>query len=502
MMPFSAVTRRVADAAATSPNTEAICAGEHRVLYGQLWSQIGAVARFLVDRGLSRGDRVAVLLENSPAYVAAYYGALAAGGVAVGLNSGARAPELVTSLAHCEAKWLFADPDHPALERLATALPDLEVVTTSPRQATQREWPVAGTPVYEPVGVNSDDMAAIIYTSGTTGRPKGVALTHGNLSANTSSIIKYLGLGPADRVLNLLPFFCAYGSSVLHSHLAVGACLVLENSLAFPTRVLERMSAERVTGFPGVPSSFARLMPAMDARTYDLSSLRYVTQAGSAMPADQISRFRHALPHVDFFVMYGQTEATARLTYLPPSRLNEKRGSVGIPIPGVELSIRDAGGRALPSGKTGEVCARGANVMVGYYKDAAATALALRKGWLHTGDLGRLDDEGFLYLYSRRSDMIKSGSYRISPRDIEEVISGLPEVAEAVVVGVADDLLGEAIKAVIRLRPGAALRPADVQRYCLQRLPRYKVPQTVEFATSLPHTATGKIMRYALRYGD
>jgi long-chain acyl-CoA synthetase len=499
MMPFRAVTHRLSEAAAASPIAEAICAGERRVQYGQLWAEIGAVAGFLVDCGLSRGDRVAVLLENSPAYVAAYYGALAAGGVAVGLNSGARAPELVTSLAHCEAKWLFADADHPALEGLAAALPNLAIVTPSPSHPHQREWPVAGTRVYEPVGVSSDDMAAIMYTSGTTGRPKGVTLTHGNLSANASSIIQYLRLGPADRVLNLLPFFCAYGSSVLHTHLSVGACLVLENSLAFPARVLEKMSAERVTGFPGVPSTFARLMQAVDVRKYDLSCLRYVTQAGSAMPPDQISRFRQALPHADFFVMYGQTEATARLTYLPPSKLNEKVGSVGIPISGVELSVRDAGGRELPPGKTGEVCARGANVMVGYYRDTAATALALRKGWLHTGDLGRLDDEGFLYIQSRRFDMIKSGSYRISPHDIEEVITGMPEVAEAVVVGVADDILGEAVKAVVRLRPGAALMPADVQRHCLQRLPRYKVPRTVEFAANLPQTVTGKIMRYQLR---
>jgi long-chain acyl-CoA synthetase len=498
-MRFRSVTRRVADVAAASPTAEAICAGDRRVRYAQLWAEISTVAGFLIDRGLRRGDRVAVLLENSPAYVSAYYGALAAGGVAVGLNSGARAPELVTSLAHCEAKWLFAETGHSALNDVATALPHLEVVTRRPPQSDQAEWPLAAARVHEPADVNASDIAAISYTSGTTGRPKGVTLTHGNLSANASSIIEYLSLGPADRVLNLLPFFCAYGSSVLHTHLAVGACLVLENSLTFPARILERMSDERVTGFPGVPSSLARLMHAVDARKYDLTCLRYVTQAGSAMPAEQISRFRHAVPHADFFVMYGQTEATARLTYLPPSRLNEKLGSVGIPVPGVELSIRDAAGRALPSGKTGEVCARGANVMVGYFRDSAATALALRKGWLHTGDLGRLDDEGYLYLQSRRFDMIKSGAYRISPHEIEEVIAGLPEVAEAFVVGVADDLLGEAIKAVVRLRPGAALTPADVQRHCLQRLPRYKVPRTVEFAINLPQTATGKIMRYQLR---
>jgi long-chain acyl-CoA synthetase len=496
---FSAITHRVADHAAHAPQAEAICTTDRRVAYGELWAEIGAVATFLKANGLSRGDRVAVLIENSPDYVAAYYGALAAGGVAVGLNHGARSRELVPWLRHCGAKWLFADGRHPDLQAAADAVPDCVIVTRRADRAGQVAWPAPASDAITPVDVAGSDPAAIIYTSGTTGRPKGVTLTHLNLASNAASIIEYLRLDRRDRVLTLLPFFYSYGNSVLHTHLTVGATLVLENSLAFPVRVLERMAAERVTGFPGVPSTFALLTQAVDLAKFDLKTLRYVTQAGGAMPPSQISRFKAALPKVDFIVMYGQTEATARLTYLPPARLEDKLGSVGVPIPGVELSIRDEDGRELPVGELGEVCAQGANVMAGYFRDPEATAGVLRGGWLHTGDIGRRDADGFLFLEGRRSDMIKSGAHRISPLDIEEVVAALPEVAEVAVVGVPDDVLGESIKAVVRLKPGARLTASDVQRHCTQQLPRYKVPKAVEFASDLPRTATGKVMRYQLR---
>jgi acyl-CoA synthetase (AMP-forming)/AMP-acid ligase II len=216
------------------------------------------------------------------------------------------------------------------------------------------------------------------------------------------------------------------------------------------------------------------------------------------MPPATIARLRDALPDVRLFVMYGQTEATARLTYLPPAKLADKLGSVGIPIPGVELEVRDDEDRRVEPGVVGEVCVRGPNVMQGYYRDEDATRHVLRNGWLHTGDLGHLDREGYLFLQGRRSDMIKSGAHRISPLDIEDVIASLPEVAEVAVVGVPDDVLGEAIKAVITLKPGAVLDAMRVQRHCSEHLPRYKVPRTVHFVSSLPRTSSGKIMRYQL----
>ena len=504
MTAFTPLVRRLQGSVALYPDGEAIVHGARRATYRELWDQVRAVAGYLQAVGVRRGDRVAVLLENSVEYVAAYYGTLAAGGVAVGLNSTARTREITAWLEHSGARVLFMSTRHPdakavaehAGERLTIVSVEADADADGTADGTWRR--VLAATAIDPVDVQPDESAAILYTSGTTGRPKGVTLSHGNFSANVASIIRYLGIQPADRVLNLLPFFYSYGSSVLHTHLAVGAALVIENNLIYPQKTLARLAEERITAFPGVPSTFALLLQAADFTKFDLSALRYLTQAGGAMPPPTIQRLRQALPGARLFVMYGQTEATARLTYLPPERLSDKLGSVGIPIPGVEVEIRDEHDRPVAPGVDGEVCVRGANVMKGYFGDEDATRQVVRNGWLHTGDLGHLDTDGYLFLQGRRSDMIKSGAHRISPLDIEDVIAALPEVAEVAVVGVPDAVLGEAIKAVIALKPGATLEAMRVQRHCSEQLPRYKVPRSVEFAASLPRTASGKIKRYQL----
>ena len=498
-MKFVPLPQKLQDSVSRTPAAEALVVGSQRVSYERLWRQVCAVAGYLREIGLERGSRVAVVLDNSTEYVAAYYGTLCAGAVAVGMNAAARARELTSWIAHCDARVVFVDARHAdlpqLLERLSGSIHVVVVGTTG----SPTDWAnVLASGPAQPIAPRAEDVAAILYTSGTTGRPKGVTLTHGNLAANAASIVEYLELKPSDRVLNLLPFFYSYGSSVLHTHLSVGATVVLEHQLVYPQRVLQRMADERITGFPGVPSTFVLLLQAGDFSRFDLSALRYVTQAGGAMATTVIRKLLEALPHTRIFIMYGQTEATARLSYVPPERLLDKLGSVGIPIPGVEISVRDEENRAVPVGVSGEVCARGGNVMHGYFRDDQATSLVLRDGWLHTGDLGHIDGEGFLYLQGRRSDMIKSGAHRISPLDIEEVILAMPEVAEVAVVGVPDDVLGEAIKAVIALKPGATLEAVQVQRHCSEQLPRYKVPRTIEFAARLPRTSSGKIIRYQL----
>jgi acyl-CoA synthetase (AMP-forming)/AMP-acid ligase II len=255
----------------------------------------------------------------------------------------------------------------------------------------------------------------------------------------------------------------------------------------------------RATGFSGVPSTFALLMHRVDFRSYDLAALRYVTQAGGAMAPALVQRVMEALPHVQLFVMYGQTEATARITYLPPDRLREKLGSVGIAISGVTLEIRDERNQSVPTGSVGQVCVRGENVMLGYWDNPEATETVLRDGWLQTGDIGCLDSEGFLTLVGRSSDMIKTGAHRVSPLEIEEVMMDLDGVAECAAVGVPDELLGEVIKAYVVPMTGAAIDGRRVQAHCRSRLAAYKVPRDVEFVTTLPKTASGKIKRFMLK---
>lgn len=485
------------------PQAEALVSERERVTYSELWRRVLAVAGFLQHQGLRPGERVALIAENSPEYVASYYGVLAAGGVVVALNTQAKERDLINWISHCGATWLFGQAHHPDWAVLARGNGTYKTVQIGAAQestAAGYHWDevMVGASAEACIAGAPQDIASILYTSGTTGRPKGVTLSHGNLAANVRSILGYLPIGATDRVLNVLPFYYSYGNSVLHTHLAAGGCVVMENSLAYPHRVLERMVQEAATGFSGVPSTYALLLNRVRLQDYDLSALRYLTQAGGAMSPAHIRLLMEKLPRVPLYVMYGQTEATARLSYLPPNRLLEKLGSVGIAIPGVTLEVHDENGQSVPPGVEGEICARGDNIMLGYWNDNEATRTVLQDGWLRTGDMASVDPEGYLYIQGRRSDMIKSGAHRIAPKEVEEVIGELDGVAEVAVVGVEDSILGQVIKAVIQKRVGVPLDTLHVKAHCRERLAAYKVPKHVEFVSELPKTASGKIKRFLL----
>jgi long-chain acyl-CoA synthetase len=473
--------------------------------YDELVAAASRVAANLERRNLGAGARVALLLRNSPHYVAVYFGALAAGLVAVPLNVQERARVLATHIADCDARLLIGDVAHPEWEPLAELARQrpVEVIALPLREGdASRQFlhdPFSGADGGAGLDCASDEraLASIIYTSGTTGQAKGVMLSHANLLANARAIVASLGLTEHDHSLCVLPFHFSYGNSVLHSHLLAGARLTLEDNLAFPQIVLQRLQDERVSGFAGVPSTFALLLARHRFADFDLSSLRYVTQAGGPMPRALLAKLREQLPALRIFLMYGQTEATARLTCLQPADLDRKAGSVGVPIDGVELEIRE-NDRPVPRGRVGNIFARGRSVMLGYWNNARATEEVLRDGWLDTRDVGYLDEEGYLFIVGRTSDMIKVGAFRVSPTEIEEVIMALDGVAEAGVVGIADDVLGQAVKAVVVLRPGAAHTPMAVKAHCRESLAGYKVPKVVEFAPALPRTSSGKLQRFKL----
>ncbi|KPK56670.1 MAG: hypothetical protein AMS22_00390 [Thiotrichales bacterium SG8_50] len=484
----------------------ALVHGDRQISYGELWTHVEAFAGFLESEGIQPGDRVAMLMENSPEYVAAYYSILAAGGAAVALNTAVRAQDLSAWVTHCGARWLIADAGHPELPALLNQSPaPLRVITVGaglagePRADAVRWDDVPSQSGSRRIASPADSaLATIIYTSGTTGHPKGVMLSHRNLAANVRSILDYLPIDATDRAMNVLPFYYSYGNSVLHTHLAAGATLLLENSMVFPHRVLQIMADQRATSFAGVPSTYALLLNRTRLGDYDLGALRYLTQAGGPMAPALMRRLREALPNARLFVMYGQTEATARLAYLPAERLEEKMGSAGTAIPGVTIEIRGETGEILPPDQVGEICATGDNLMLGYWHDPEATVRVLIDGWLHTGDMAYRDAEGFLYIQGRRSDMIKTGAHRVNPREIEEAIIELDWVADVAVVGVDDDILGQVIKAVIVPRPGLAVDPMRVKAHCRERLATYKIPKFVEHANELPRTASGKVKRYLL----
>lgn len=474
--------------------------------YLDLWQHVEKVAAFLRECGIRAGDRVGILLDNSAEYVATYYGTLRQGGICVPLNAAAKSRDLAGWLKHSGAKFLFAQHENPELvATLSMVGPALRVIFVR-----QGDGSGAGAMTWADVlacertadggeqRCSPEDVAAIVYTSGTTGSPKGVTLTHENLVANTTSILNYLELSDSDSCLNVLPFYYSYGNSVLHTHLTSGGRIVLEKNLMYPHNVVKRIETEKVSCFYGVPSTYALLLARVKLADYDLSHVRFLAQAGGPMPPASIQRLRDSVPGAQLYVMYGQTEATARITYLPPNRLTDKLGSVGIPIPGVQIRISGKDRISCRVGEIGEICVAGKNVMRGYWDNADKTAQVLQDGWLRTGDLGKQDTDGFLYIVGRASDMIKIGAHRVSPTDVEEVIMELEGVAEVAVVGVPDDILGQVIRAVVVRKAQSSIDANAVRAHCRTCLAPFKVPKFVEFVTALPRTASGKVKRFEL----
>lgn len=494
---MTSLTARVASVAAALPARTAIVDGARRIDYAAFWAQAQAFAHELLSLGVQRGERVAIVLPNRIEAAVACYGAWLAGAIVVPLNAQARTRDFVPWIAHCGARIVVHEQGHRdaelAIAQQTSPVHGIAVDAASPLPTAAQAQDVVAL-----VHPRRDEIAAILYTSGTTGAPKGVSLTHGNLLANAESVVAYLGLRAEDSMLSVLPFYYAYGASVLHTHLISGARLVLEPNLLFPPQIAATMARERVSGFSGVPSTYALLLDRAVLRDHDLSSLRYLTQAGGAMSPALTRRVRAALPAPRLFVMYGQTEATSRISWLPPERLDDKLGSVGLPVAGVEWQVLRDDGTPAPTGEVGELWVRGPNVMRGYWNDAQATSAVLHDGWLRTGDMGHLDDEGFLFLSGRRSDMIKTGAHRVHPGDIEQAIAEIPGVSEVAVVGIDDEVLGQVIKAYVVLSAPLARGEDAIKAHCRAQLAPYKIPREIEFIDALPRTASGKVRRVQL----
>lgn len=504
--------------AARTPGAPAVASPAARLDYAALAERTRALAGRLAAAGVGPGQRVLVALGNTPATVVVGLALHVVGATAVEVNrewgpdvqgailrqAGARQAVVwgrdlrawgPLAAAHgLERLWVVhADLPPPAMLAPLGATPAsvlLEDGRGDPRE------PAA--PPAPPVEVAPETAALVLYTSGSTGAPRGVIQTFGNLDANTRSIVEYLGLGPADRALLVLPLYYCYGRSVLQTHLLVGGSVWLDGRFAFPRVVLEAGAAEGCTGFAGVPLTFELIRRQVEVAALDRGPLRYLTQAGGAMAPETIDWVRRAFAPARLFVMYGQTEATARLSYLPPERAEEKRGSIGVAIPGVELRVVDDRGAPVPAGEVGHLVARGGNVTPGYLGDPAATAEILHDGWLWTGDLAAQDADGFLFHRGRSKEILKIGGHRVSPVEIEHALGAHPEVAEAAVVGVADPLHGERPVAFVVARAGCSPAPEALQLFCRERLPAWCVPHEVRFVEALPRNEAGKLLRAAL----
>ena len=498
------------------PDAPAIETPRVLLRYGDLSERIDALAARLAEGGVEPGARVLIALPNVPATVVTSLAVQSLGAVPVEVNREWTVDTIADVAGRTASRdavvwwrdvpvWDAVPPERRP-ERLWVVEPSGAAVRAgSPLRPFGRiqddgrvePGPARSSPVPGP-GREERDPALILFTSGSTGRPRGVVQTHRNVDANTRSIVEYLELTERDRAHLVLPLHYCYGRSVLQTHLHVGGSVFLEDRMAFPRVVLEALSSGGATGFAGVPLTFELIRRHADPLPFPLPCLRYLTQAGGAMAPETIEWVRRAFRPARLFVMYGQTEATARLSYLPPQHAESKRGSIGVPIPGVELQVVDDDGRELRDGEVGNLVARGDNVTPGYLDEPTETAAILRQGWLWTGDLARRDPDGFFFHEGRSRDILKIGGHRVSPVEIEHVLQQHGDVAEAGVVGEPHPLLGEVPVVFLVARPGRNPDPEDLRRFCRERMPAYQVPARFERTTALPRSAAGKLLRASL----
>jgi long-chain acyl-CoA synthetase len=493
-------------------NKTAFIHGNVRATYNQINNQANNLALHLIENGIAPGDRVALLMENCLEYIISYYGILKTGAVVVPLNSDLKSEGLKEILIELEAKHIISssrfekllqstDLSACCIQKLILRAPKLKW-SSAPYVVSDLDSLAENRQTRNPdILIQESDLASIIYTSGSTGRSKGVMLSHQNLVHNTFSICQYLHLTHNDIQMVVLPFYYVMGKSLLNTHFAVGGSIVINNKFAFPATVLNEMISEKVTGFSGVPSTFAYLLhrsPLANSRD-KLSSLRYCSQAGGHMSRVIKEELRRVLPtHTEIYIMYGATEAAARLSYLEPLRLEDKMDSIGKAIPGVALRVLNEEGKEVRIGQVGELVAAGTNIMKGYWKNPKATAKVLVDGWYHTGDQAYQDEEGFFYLMGRKDDLLKVGGHRINPREVEDTLMESGMFIEAVVVGVPDELLGNKL-VILAVPTNGECSKNKVLVYCANKLPKHKIPSDLKFTRALPKKTSGKIDRNSCR---
>lgn len=480
--------------------------GDEKLSYRQLDETSNRVANALIKLGMEKGDRVAIFLSNRLEFGIIYFGIIKAGGVAVPLDTRYKGDELASLFGNFQGRFLITESAFT--ETLAPILPHLKSVEhvidlDAPSDAPFHSYRqmLAENPPYPPqVEVDAEDLAMIIYTSGTTGNPKGVANSHRNILTELEVMANALEVTDREvAMMFALPLFHIFALTVAFLTTASrGGTTVMVPGLTL-RELLQTMERKRATWFMGVPSILLLManMPEAERRKYDLSSLRLCFCGGAALPAELMIKFkeRFGLPITQ---VWGLTEASGTVT-LQPIDGSGKFGSAGKVHPGWELRIVDGDGRELPPNEPGEIIVKGDGVMKGYYNNPEGTAEALKDGWLYSGDIARVDEDGYLFIMGRKKEMIIVAGQNIYPSDIEDVLYQHPKVAEAAVVGIPNELRGEAVRAVIVLKEGEVATEEEIKRFCRQRMASFKVPKEVKFVASMPKTPTGKIRKEELK---
>jgi long-chain acyl-CoA synthetase len=479
--------------AAAHPECVVVRLGDAATSYGDLDEQSARVAGLLAGRGVGPGTRVGVMLPNVPEFAAVYYGVLRAGGVVVPMNPLLKAREVAYHLSDSGAPLILAW--HAIADEVESGAKqaDAEAILVDP--ASFGDLLAAVPPEPAVVDRAADDTAVLLYTSGTTGRPKGAELTHANLSSNVEvTQHELLQLSPDDVIFGGLPLFHAFGQTcTLNVAVSVGASLTLLPRFD-PGQALRLLADHHVTVFAGVPTMYSALLHVPDRAAYDVSALRLCLSGGAALPVEVLRRFEDAFG-VPVLEGYGLSETSPVASFNRPDR-GRKPGSIGTPVGGVEMRVVDKDGDPVPEGEVGEIAIRGHNIMKGYWNRSEATAEVLSAdGWFRTGDMGRVDTDGFYYIVDRKKDLIIRGGYNVYPREIEEVLYEHPAVAEAAVIGVPHADLGEEVGAAVALKPGATVTADELRAYAKAQVAAYKYPRQVWFVEALPKGPTGKILK-------
>jgi len=461
------------------------------VTYAQLDGATAHVAGLLRERGVQPGDRVGIMLPNVPYFAVVYYGALRAGAVVVPMNVLLKGREVAFYCSDPECKLLFAWHDFAEAAEAGAKEAGTELILVAPGEF--EELVGSAEAVTELAERSGEDTAVILYTSGTTGQPKGAELTHDNLARNVEAACELFGLDETAVILGALPLFHSFGQTCgLNACIRTGGTLTLIPRFD-PAKALEIIARDEVSVFEGVPTMYNAMLHDDSRQDADTSTLKVCASGGSAMPVEVMKAFEEAFG-CQVLEGYGLSETSPVASFNHPDR-ERKPGSIGTPIEGVEMKVVDDDGSDVDQGEVGEIVIRGHNVMKGYWNRAEATAEAIKDGWFHTGDMAKIDEDGYFFIVDRKKDLIIRGGYNVYPREIEEVLYEHPAVAEAAVVGVPHDSLGEEVGAAVTLKAGEEVSEDDLRAYVKEQVAAYKYPRTIWFVDELPKGPTGKILK-------
>lgn len=480
--------------AVQQPNTIATLYDGKKLSYRELYQRVDRFAAYLQEQGYEKDDVIALYTLNSDLFLIAYLGVQLAGFIVMPINTKLAAPEVDFIFNHSQAKGLIYD------ERLAESLKDVSYSfehaiglqeMNNMIEQQNRERTIVPLEVH--------DTAVVMYTSGTTGKPKGVMLTHQNIAATAEIWSASMNMSSKDKMFICTPLFHCAGLHVFAMPMFYqGGTVVIEEAFS-PTKTLAQIAATEATIFFGVPSMYTIILNTPGFKEHSLNHLRLLCYGAAPMPYELVKQVKEAFPNVKVQNLYGQTENSPAATSLLDMDALTKIGSVGKPLAQTEVCVVDSEGKSVPAGEVGEICVKGPQVMKGYLRNPEETARTIRDGWLYSGDLGRFDDEGYLYIVDRKKDMIIRGGENIYPIEVEEVLYQMPEVLEAAVVGLPHEVYGEVPKAFVVLKEDKSLDENSILSYCQTRLAKYKVPYEIKFLAELPRNASGKVLKHTLR---